>query len=493
MKQRLVVIGNGMAGARFVEDLLARGGGERWQIAMFGDEPHGNYNRILLSSVLARSHQPADIFLNPLAWYEENGIKLLAGVRAARIDLQARIVHGMDGAAEPYDKLVVATGSRALVPPMEGMKKDGLFVFRTLDDCSRIAEFAGRCKKAVVIGGGLLGLEAARGLLGHGLEVHVVHLMGHLMELQLDARGGALLQEKLEQLGLHVHLRRNTREILGDGRVTGVRFEDGSELDCDLVVISAGIRPNVELARDAGLAVERGIVVGDDLATSDPAVHALGECAQHRGRTYGLVAPCWEQAEVLADRLSGQKPRAVYAGSRTSTKLKIMGVDLTVMGAREAASAGDEEVEYVDKRRGVYKKLILREGKLAGAILLGESGSAARFLYAFDRGAALPEDPARFLFPSAGAERPQGVLALPDEVPVCNCNAVSKGAILASVRGGQRTLEALCDATRAGTGCGSCKKDLRTLIESCAGDLPSPVGARHGNCRTCGAPAATTL
>jgi nitrite reductase (NADH) large subunit len=411
--------------------------------------------------VLAQSHEPADIFINPLAWYEENDIKLHAGVRAARIDLGARVVHGMDGVAEPYDKLVLATGSRALAPPMEGMKgkdgapKEGLFVFRTLEDCNQIAAYAARCKKAVVIGGGLLGLEAARGLLGHGLEVHVVHLMGHLMEMQLDARGGALLQAKLEKMGLHVHLRKNTKEILGEERVSGVRFEDGGKLGCELVVVSAGIRPNVELAREAGLLVERGIVVGDDLATSDPHVHALGECAQHRGRTYGLVAPCWEQAQVLAERLSGKKPRAIYAGSRISTKLKVMGIDLTVMGAREAVTEEDQEVEYVDKKRGVYKKLVVREGKLAGAILLGEAESATRFLHAFDRGTALPDDPAQFLFPAAEAAGAQGILEAPDEAQVCNCNGVSKAAILSSVRGGKRTLKALCDATRAGTGCGS--------------------------------------
>lgn len=485
MKQRLVVIGNGMAGARFVEELLARGGGDRFQVVMFGDEPYGNYNRILLSGVLARSHQPADIFINPLAWYEQHGVRLHAGVRAARIDPAARIVHGMDGVAEPYDKLVFATGSRALIPAMEGLKsregapREGVFVFRTLEDCNRISSFAARSKKAVVIGGGLLGLEAARGLLGHGLEVHVVHLMGHLMDLQLDARGGRLLQEKLEQLGLRVHLRRNTKELLGDGRVEGVRFEDGDKLDCDLVVISAGIRPNVELARETGLLVERGIVVGDDLSSSDPRIHALGECAQHRGRTYGLVGPCWEQAQVLAERLSGQKPRAVYTGSRVSTKLKVMGIDLLVMGAREAIQEEDEEVEYADRRRGVYKKLVVRHGKLAGAILLGDAAASTRFLHAFDRGTALPDDPARFLFPAADAAGPQGILEAPDDAQVCNCNGVSKGAILTSVRGGSRTLKALCDATRAGTGCGSCRRDVEALLASCAKDAPLDEPAAH--------------
>jgi nitrite reductase (NADH) large subunit len=472
VKERLVVIGNGMAGARFVEEFLSLSGGERYQIAMFGDEPYGNYNRILLSGVLAKSHEPADIFINPLSWYEENGIELHAGVRAASIDLGAKIVHGTEGVAEHYDKLVIATGSRAFVPPMEGLEKEGVFVFRALEDCNKIAAYAARCKKAVVIGGGLLGLEAARGLLGHDLEVHVVHLMAHLMEMQLDARGGALLRERMEQMGLHIHLRKNTKEILGGERVAGVRFEDGDKLGCDLVVVSAGIRPNVELAREAGLLVERGIVVGDDLATDAPGVYALGECAQHRGRTYGLVGPCWEQAQVLAERLSGRKPRATYAGSRVSTKLKVMGVDLTVMGAREAVTPEDQEVEYVDKKRGVYKKLVVRDGKLMGAILLGEASSATRFLHAFDRGSRLPDDPAQFLFPAAEAAGPQGVIEMPDEAQICNCNGVSKGAILAAVRGGKRTLKTLCDSTRAGTGCGSCKKDVQALLASCAGDAP---------------------
>ncbi|HZA49982.1 MAG TPA: nitrite reductase large subunit NirB, partial [Myxococcaceae bacterium] len=476
MTQRLIVIGNGMAGARFVEELLARGGGERFQIAIFGDEPYGNYNRILLSGVLARSHPPEEIFINPLSWYQEHGVQLHAGTRAARIDFDAKVVHGTDGVVERYDKLVIATGARPLVPRMAGLtadggqSKEGLFTFRTLDDCKRISAYAEQCGRAVVIGGGLLGLEAARGLLGHHLEVHVVHLMGHLMELQLDARGSSLLKNRLEQMGLRVQLGKNTTEVLGRARVEGVRFEGGGELACEMVVISAGIRPNVELARDAGLLVERGIVVGDDLATSARDVYAIGECAQHRGRTYGLVAPCWEQAQVLADRLSGRKPRAIYAGSRIATKLKVMGVDLTVMGAREAVTPADEEIEYVDAKRGNYKKLVLRDGRLAGAIVLGDSSLAAHFLHAFDRGLQLPADPGQFLFPPAETTASAGVLEMADEAQVCNCNGVSKGAILAALRGGKRTLKALCDSTRAGTGCGSCKKDVQALLAASVGD-----------------------
>jgi nitrite reductase (NADH) large subunit len=356
-KSKLVVIGNGMAGARFVEELISRGGRDLYDIAIFGDEPYGNYNRILLSSVLGGGHQAEDIFINPLSWYVENEINFHAGVRATAIDPRRKAVTGAGGVVEHYDTLVIATGSSALVPPIAGLKrqsgtfKGGVFVFRTLDDCNAILNCAAAVKKAAVIGGGLLGLEAARGLLEHGLEVHVVHLMPYLMELQLDAMGGAILQRSLEKMGLHIHLKKNTRELLGEERVSGLKFEDGGTLSCDLLVISAGIRPNVQLAREAGLLVERAIVVGDDLRSDDPDIYALGECAQHRGRTYGLVAPLWEQAQVLADRLSCRRPQARYQGSKIATKLKVMGIDLSVMGSREVSNPADEEISFVDTSR----------------------------------------------------------------------------------------------------------------------------------------------
>jgi nitrite reductase (NADH) large subunit len=280
-KSRLVVVGNGMAGARLVEEIVSRGGGERQEMTIFGDEPCGNYNRILLSSVLARSHDPKDIFINPLPWYAANHVTLHAGVRVKSIDLEAKQVHGDEGTVEPYDSLVIATGSKPFIPPLEGLScscqpprrangsgifKRGVFVFRTLSDCDRMLAFMGRAKRAAVIGGGLLGLEAARGLLNAGLEVHVVHVMGHLMESQLDAAAGRVLQRQLEQMGIRVHLEKSTAAILGDEEVTGLRFADGSTLDCEMVVIAAGIRPNVDLAARAGLAIGRGILVGDDLA-----------------------------------------------------------------------------------------------------------------------------------------------------------------------------------------------------------------------------------
>ncbi|WP_437671598.1 nitrite reductase large subunit NirB [Sorangium sp. So ce131] len=472
-RERLVVIGNGMAGARFVEEILARGGKDRFEIVMFGDEPYGNYNRILLSNVLAGTHDPKDIFINPLSWYEDNAIRLHAGVRVTSIDRTGKVVRGASGVVEPYDKLVIATGSSAFIPRIDGLAregggyKEGAFVFRTLDDCSGIIAHARRSRRAAVIGGGLLGLEAARGLLGLGLEVHVVHLMKHLMEVQLDAAGGAVLRRALEGMGLSIHLERSTRAILGQERVEGLRFEDGSELACDLVVISAGIRPNVQLARDAGLTVDRGIVVGDDLRSpDDPDIHALGECAQHRGRTYGLVAPLWEQAQVLADRLTAKRPEAAYAGSKVSTKLKVMGVDLLVMGEQSAANDAEEEVAYVEEARGIYRKLVIRGGTLAGAILLGDAAAGGRLLQVFERGLAVPEIRAELLFPGAGGGAGEPSMAdLPDEAQVCNCNGVSKGQIAAAARGGCRTLRQACLATRAGTGCGACKPQVQAVLE----------------------------
>jgi nitrite reductase (NADH) large subunit len=491
MRERLVVIGNGMAGARLVEDVLARGGARRFEIAVFGDEPYGNYNRILLSSVLAGSHEPRDIFINPLDWYEQNGVRLHAGVRVQAVDREARVVTGVSRGDQPfdlvegYDRLVIATGSVPFVPPMEGLAGDagrykpGVFVFRTLDDCEAISAYAPRARVAAVIGGGLLGLEAARGLLQQGLEVHVVHLMPHLMEVQLDPSAGTVLARTLREMGVALHLERNTAAVLGDDRVRGLRFKDGATLVCDMVVIAAGIRPNVALAKGAGLGVERGILVGDDLACpDDPRIYAVGECAQHRGKVYGLVAPLWEQTRVLADRLTAAKPEARYGGSTVSTKLKVMGVELSVMGEKEAVGGADEVATYSDPARGVYKKLIVRDGRVAGAILLGDAAAAPSIVQLFDRAARIPGSPAELLFPGGAAKLPSAA-ELPDEAQVCNCNGVSKGRLAAAVKAGSRSLKALCDATRAGTGCGSCKPQLEEILAAVAGDAMVEDPAAH--------------
>jgi nitrite reductase (NADH) large subunit len=348
-KQRLVVIGNGMAGARLIEDIIARGGNDKFDFVMFGDEPYGNYNRILLSSVLAGTHKPHDIFINTLAWYEQNNVRLHAGVRVTKIDKETKRVIAAGDVVEPYDKLVIATGSSPFIPPMAGLVADaeiaadqssrfkqGVFVFRTLDDCNAISHYAQNARRGVVIGGGLLGLEAARGLVNLGVETHVVHLMPHLMEVQLDKSAGAVLGRSMDELGVTIHLEKSTSGILGNGHVTGLQFKDGTTLDCDMVVISAGIRPNAQLAHDAGLKVERGIVVDDAMACEGATdIFAVGECAQHRGVVYGLVAPLWEQTAVLAERLSERNRSVTYEGSRISTKLKVMGIDLAVRARRK--------------------------------------------------------------------------------------------------------------------------------------------------------------
>jgi nitrite reductase (NADH) large subunit len=476
-KQNLVVIGNGMAGARTVEEILARGGAEKFDITMFGDEPTGNYNRILLSNVLNGSDKEDDIFLNPLPWYRENNIRLLSGIRAAGLLRRAKLVFGEDGVAEPYDKLIIATGSRPFLPLMEGTNlpdgsfKPGVFVFRTLDDCRDIASFTKGKKSAAVIGGGLLGLEAARGLQNFGLEVTVVHLGSHLMPQQLDPNAGAILKGAMERLGVKVLLNRNTKAILGPDRVLGLRFADETTLDCDMVVISAGIRPNWEIAAGCGLTVERGIVVDDQMRTDDRDVYAVGECAQHRGMVYGLVAPLWEQAKVLADHITGTKPRAAYHGSKVATKLKVMGVEVASMGIVEPAEPEDEVVQFSEAKRGTYKKLIIRDGRLVGGILLGDIGKAAYLMQAFDRGSPLPEERLRLLFDIGDPPKQTTFEEMSIDAQVCNCNGVSKGSLIACVKNGKRNAKAVMEATRAGMGCGSCKSMVSDIVEwACGGE-----------------------
>ena len=477
-KQKLVVVGNGMAGARTVEEILARGGAEQFDITMFGEEPTGNYNRILLSNVLNGSYHEDDIFLNPLAWYEEHNIRLLAGKRASGLLRRARLAYGEDGVPEPYDKLIIATGSRAFVPPIEGAYmsdgslKPGVFVFRTLEDCRQIAEWAKGKHSAAVIGGGLLGLEAARGLQNFGLEVHVVHLGAHLMPQQLDAGAGAILKTSMENLGIKVHLKKNTSTILGPDSVLGLRFADGGTLECDMVIISAGIKANWEIAAGCGLQVERGIVVDDQMrCPDDPNIYAVGECAQHRGHMYGLVAPLWEQAKVLADHITGKNTNAAYHGSKVATKLKVMGVEVASMGIVDAQTPDDEVVQFSEPKRGTYKKLIVREGRLVGGILLGDISKAAYLIQAFDRNTPLPEERLHLLFDIGDPPKTVTFEEMSASTQVCNCNGVSKGAIVACVNAGKRSPKAVMDATRAGMGCGSCKSMVTEIVEwACGGD-----------------------
>jgi nitrite reductase (NADH) large subunit len=469
MKQKLVVVGNGMAGARAVEEVLARDKG-RFDVVMFGAEPYGNYNRILLSNILSGAQDTSEIFINPLDWYEENGIKLHAGAPVDEIDRAAKVVRS-NGIRETYDKLLIATGSRAFIPPMAGINtpdgklKGGVFGFRTIDDCNAIVVKAKQSRRAAVIGGGLLGLEAARGLLNHGCEVHVVHLAGHLMEMQLDPTGGSMLRSSMQKMGVNVHLQKMTTEVLGEDRVTGLAFKDGSTLDCDMVVVSAGIKPNAEIGLRCGLSVERAIVVDNHMrSVSDPNVYVVGECAQHRGRVYGLVAPLWEQAKVFADHVTGHRPDAAYHGSKLATKLKVMGVELASMGITEAAEERDEIIQFTEPKKGTYKKLIVRDGRLVGGILMGDISKAAYLMQCFDRDAPLPDERLTLLFDLGAPSQKVTIDEMPAEMQVCNCNGVSKAAIAACVAGGVRSAPGVMNATRAGKGCGSCKSLVAEIV-----------------------------
>ncbi|MFD4293161.1 nitrite reductase large subunit NirB [Rhodococcus sp. NPDC058532] len=482
VKRRLLVVGNGMAGARTVEEILARGGRDMFDITMIGDEPYGNYNRIMLSHVLAgeTAADGEEIVLNSMSWYRDNGVALYAGDRAVRLDRFAKTVTCESERVVDYDVLIVATGSNTFFPNMDGLREAdgrlgrGVFGFRTIADTNGMLQLAQSRDgvAAVVIGGGLLGLEAAYGLRTQGLSVDVVHSPGHLMNQQLDERGGQMLRAKIEDLGVGVHTATRTTAVLRDdaGNVTGVGFTDGSTLPADMVVVTAGIRPNTELARAGGLVVERGIVVDDQMRCEDEgSVYAVGECAQHRGELYGLVAPVWEQAVVLAEHLTGSNPAAAYQGSTSTTKLKVAGLDVAAMGAKGPEQGGDEFVEFYDSRTGVYKNVVVRDGRLVGATLMGETGKAALLTQVFDGKVDLPEDRLSLLFDLAGEAAAASAADLPDDTQVCNCNGVTKGDLVACVHGGAQTLAEVCAKTRAGKGCGSCKSLVADIVTCAAG------------------------
>jgi len=368
-KPSLVVIGNGMAGMRTVEELLKLDR-DRYRITVFGAEPHGNYNRILLSPVLAGEKTVEDIMLHTREWYAEHGIALHAGDAILRIDRQRRTVHAASGLAVAYDRLLLATGSKPFIVPVPGHELPGVIGFRDLHDVDTMLAAARAGGRAVVIGGGLLGLEAANGLLRRGMEVTVVHVTASLMNQQLDAPAAELLRASLERRGLRVLLSRQTAAIEGGGRVEALRFEDGETIPADLVVMAAGVRPNVALAKEAGLHVERAIVVDDTLQTYDPRIYAVGECVQHRRATFGLVAPIWDQARVCAAHLAGAGHRR-YVQQATATKLKVTGVDLYSAGDI-VGGEGSEDLVLRDRRGGVYKRLVVSGRRLLGVVLYGD-------------------------------------------------------------------------------------------------------------------------
>ena len=465
--RRVVIVGNGMAGARVADELLRRDTSLR--VTVLGAEPQPAYNRILLSDVLAGKRATADITLGG----GDAAVRHL-GAEVVQVDRGARTVTLADGAAFAYDALVLATGSTAIVPPVHGIAGPsgrlikGVHVFRTIEDCAAITAEAGRARRAVVVGGGLLGLEAARGLLQHGLQVEIVHGMGHLMDVQLDAIGGSVLRRSVEALGVGVHLGSFASSVTGGRRVTGVGLADGRHVEGDLVVLACGVRPQVELARRSGLTVDRGIVVDDWLRTSDPDVYAVGECAQHRDQVYGLVAPAWEQAAVLAEVLTGGD--ATYRGSRTVSRLKAMDLEVAAMGdtrpTLDDCGDGLEVLQWADPVRCVYKKVVVRDGVVVGAVLLGDLSTAGVLTQAFDRATPLPRERLHLLFSSMG---PAAKESYDDADVVCVCNGVTAGRLRACA-----DLPEAARETRATTGCGTCTSSVAALLRS---RTPMPAGS----------------
>lgn len=477
-RRSLVVIGNGMAGARTLEEILSLGGTDQFAITVFGDEPYGNYNRIALSNVLAGSEVPEGIYLNALSWYDDNDIELRAGVRVVRIDTFAKVVYADDGSIVDYDKLIIATGSRAFLPPIEGIWVDdttlvsGVFGFRTLDDTTAMIDYAPGRSRAAVVGGGLLGLEAARGLQNRGVAATVVHSGPVLMNAQLDDTGGAVLRRAIADIGIDVVTDKRTTKAFADenNSIIGIGFADGSTLDCDMLVLSTGIRPNVGLARGAGLTVERAIVTDDHMRSiDDDDIYVVGECAQHRGQVYGLVAPLWEQAKILAGHLTGHNTAAAYHGSRTSTKLKVAGVDVAQMGVKSPEREDDEFVQFYEPRNGVYKTVVIRDNRLIGATLVGDVSKVSFLLQAFDQRAELPDERLSLMFDLGTPDAATGVAELADDAQVCNCNGVDKQTIVGCVAAGTTSVGAVMGSTRAGKGCGACKSLVAQIVEWAAG------------------------
>ena len=471
-RERLVVIGNGMAGMRTVEELLKLDP-SRFAITVFGAEPYVNYDRILLSSVLAGEKDVDGIVINPRAWYDNNKIALHTGDAVVAIDAAARTVTSASGVTVVYDKLLLATGSKPIVPPIPGLNLPGVCAFRDIRDVDTMIDAAATHRRAVVIGGGLLGLEAAWGLKRRGMDVAVVHLMPTLMERQLDETAGRLLQRDLTERGIAFFTNGQTEEVTGTERVTGVILADGRVAPADLVVVAIGIRPEIGLARDAGLEVGRGIVVDDRLVTSDPDIFAVGECAEHRGQVVGLVAPIWDMAKVCAHHLAGGET-AVYSARATATRLKITGIDVYSAGLL-AAGEDEEEVILRDARRGAYRKLVMRGDQVVGTVLYGDVTDGAWYFDLIRRGVDVAEFAGRMILGQAaangaGAGAAADLSALPDDAQICGCNGVCKGDIVGAIKAkGLETYEAVKAHTKASASCGTCAPLVRQLLAETLG------------------------
>ncbi|MCP8465670.1 nitrite reductase large subunit NirB [Pseudomonas sp. ZM23] len=473
-KLKLVLIGNGMAGVRTLEELL-KIAPDLYDITVFGAEPHPNYNRILLSPVLAGEQTFEDIVLNDLNWYSDNGIRLLLNRKVTRIDRHCRRVIAEDGSEAEYDRLLIATGSNPFILPVPGNRLRGVIGYRDIADTQTMIDTAGSHSHAVVIGGGLLGLEAANGLKLRGMDVTVVHLSDWLLERQLDRTAGKLLQGALESRGIHFRLNTQTDELIddGNGHVCAIRFKDGEVLAADLVVMAAGIRPNTELAEKTGLPCNRGILVNDTLQTYDPRIYALGECASHRGIAYGLVAPLFEQAKVCANHLA-MLGFARYQGSVTSTKLKVTGIDLFSAG-EFMGGEGTETITLSDPIGGVYKKLVIKDDVLVGACLYGDTADGGWYFRQIRENHNVAEIRDHLMFGESsvgdvGHQGQSSAANLPDTAEVCGCNGVCKGTIVKAIQeNGLFSVDDVKKHTKAASSCGSCAGLVEQILISTVG------------------------
>ena len=483
MKQKLVLVGNGMAGVRALEELFKHNataqddndrGSDQYDITVIGAEPHPNYNRIMLSPVLAGEQTIDDIILNSVEWYEENNVELVTGDAAVEISRVKKAVITESGKEFPYDRLLIATGSNPFIIPIPGADKDGVLGFRDIEDVDTMVQAAKDYKKAVVIGGGLLGLEAANGLMKQGMDVTVVHLLDSLMERQLDKAASALLKVSLEERGMTFLMEASTTEIVGDKRVSSVKFADGSEIDADLVVMAVGIRPNIELAQKAGVHCERGIVVNDTMQTYDPVIYAVGECVQHRNECYGLVAPLFEQAKVAANHLA-HVGSTRYIGSLTSTKLKVTGIDLFSAGEFNEEE-GDEVLQVQDVASGMYKKLVIKDNVIKGAVMFGDTMDGTWYFSLMRDATNIADFRKTILFGQhdlgdAGHGASAMVMSLPDDAEICGCNGVSKGEIVQAIsKNGIFTLDEVRAHTKASSSCGSCTGLVESILASTVGE-----------------------
>ncbi|WP_323785369.1 nitrite reductase large subunit NirB [Thalassovita sp.] len=471
MKQKLVVIGAGMASGRALEHLFEQAP-DAYEVTLFNAEPRGNYNRLMLSPVLSGEKTYKEIVTHDDDWYVANGVTCRFGEHVVKIDRARKIVVGQNGEV-PYDKLLIATGSAPFIIPVAGKDLPGVVSYRDLDDTNAMIDAAQRPgAKAVVIGGGLLGLEAAAGLKMRGMDVTVLHLMGHLMERQLDEAAGYLLRRALEDRGIKVICRASTAAILGEERVEGVMLEDNTGLEADMVVMAVGIRPETRLAVDAHLEVERGITVDDAMLTSDPDILALGECVEHRGQLFGLVAPLYDQAKVIAQTLAGQA--ATFTPKEVSTKLKVTGCDL--FSAGDFAEGEDrEDIVYRDPTRGVYKRLVLKDDRIIGAVMYGDTADGSWFYNLIKDGTDVSDMRDTLIFGpayqgGAAADPLAAVAALPDDAEICGCNGVCKGQIVTAINNGANTLEDVRAVTKASGSCGTCSGLVEQVLSVTLGD-----------------------